>query len=241
MKNTDKKILEIIENIEGYLTNKEAIFLFELAQKCTDSGVIVEIGSYKGKSTICLGKGSKSGKNVKVYSIDPHTGTKKWQNERKVEIWSYDQFNKNIKKAGVDDIVIPIVKTSENAGLDFNKPVELIFIDGDHQYDLVKLDFDIWFPKLIDGGIMLFHDSDWSGPSRVIINKIYRSRYFRNVGFVESITFAEKVSKNSMKDRLSNYFNFMIWKNRKLVGSPIKRIVPNSLRKYLKGFISKVF
>ncbi len=37
---------------------------------------------------------------------------------------------KNIKNAGVDDIVIPIVKTSEEAAKNFNKPVEFIFIDG---------------------------------------------------------------------------------------------------------------
>ena len=122
-------------------------------------------------------------------------------------------FKRNIKNAKVDDIVIPIVKTSEEAAKHWNgKPVEFLWIDGSHEYDMVKLDFDLWYPHLIEGGIIAFHDTGPSGPGprKVVENNIYRSKNFINVGFINSITFAQKVSKNSLKDRLrSRYVLFL--------------------------------
>lgn len=38
-----------------------------------------------------------------------------------------------------------------------------IYIDGDHSYEGVKRDYDIFYPHLADGGIMAFHDVDVEG------------------------------------------------------------------------------
>lgn len=45
--------------------------------------MIVEIGSWKGKSTIWIANGSKDGRNIKVYAIDPHIGSSEHQKEIK--------------------------------------------------------------------------------------------------------------------------------------------------------------
>ncbi len=188
--------------IGGWLTDDEGKFLYYAARNCTGKGVIVEIGSWKGKSTVFIGKGSESGGKIKVYAIDPHIeGT-------------YDEFKRNIKNTELNDIVIPVVETSEEAAKDLTEPVEFIFIDGDHEYESVKKDFELWFPKLIDKGIIAFHDTvAWPGPRKVVKKYIYTSRYFKNVGFVDSITFAQKTRKNSLKDRLRNRSLFFL-KNR---------------------------
>jgi hypothetical protein len=34
----------------------------------------------------------------------------------------------------------------------------MVYIDGDHTYNGVKLDIECWMPKLVSGGIMAFHD-----------------------------------------------------------------------------------
>jgi glycosyltransferase involved in cell wall biosynthesis/predicted O-methyltransferase YrrM len=182
-----------VGGIEGWLTDDEGKFLYYAARNCTGKGVIVEIGSWKGKSTVFIGKGSESAGKIKIYAIDPHIeGT-------------YEEFKKNIKKAELNNIVIPVVKTSEEAAEDFTEPVEFIFIDGDHEYEKVKQDLELWFPKLINKGIIAFHDTvAWPGPRKVVKKQIYTSRYFKNVGFVDSITFAQKIIKNSLKDRLRN-------------------------------------
>ena len=185
-------------SIEGWLTADEGKFLYYAARNCIGTGVIVEIGSWKGKSTSYIGKGSKAGKRIKVYAIDPHIeGT-------------CEEFKRNIKNAGLIDIVIPVVKTSKEAAKDFTEPVEFIFIDGDHEYESVKKDFELWFPKLINRGIIAFHDTvAWPGPRKVVKKYIFKSRYFKNVGFVDSITFAQKTIKNSLKDRLRNRSLFL--------------------------------
>jgi hypothetical protein len=36
--------------------------------------------------------------------------------------------------------------------------VELVHIDGDHRYECVKRDFELWSPKVAPGGCILFHD-----------------------------------------------------------------------------------
>lgn len=87
------------------------------------------------------------GNKTKVYAIDPRT------------CCTFPEFQENIRKAKVDDIVTPLVMTSKEAAQNFQQPVELIFIDGSHKYGLVKLDFDLWFLKLVEGGIMVFHDT----------------------------------------------------------------------------------
>jgi len=184
-----REIREIVARVDGWLSDIEGEFLYSVAKNCKGKGVIVEIGSWKGKSTIWLAKGSKAGNEVKVYAIDPHTGGPDLG-----PAWTLEDFEKNIKMAEVDDIVIPIVKTSEEAAETFEQPVEFVFIDGAHEYELVKLDFLLWFPKLIEGGIIALHNTtDWPGPKKVAEEFLHKSVNFRNVGLVDSITFAQKV------------------------------------------------
>ena len=169
-----EEVIRLIEKMDGWLSTVEMGLLYDLAKNCKGNGVIVEIGSWKGKSTICLSKGSKRGNQVKIYAIDPHTGDSK-QRERLGKVWTFEEFERNIKSVEDDDVVIPIVKTSEEAAENFKEPVELIFIDGAHEYELIKLDFNLWFPKVIEGGIMAFHDTT----GRFGLKKLQR-RWFIN-------------------------------------------------------------
>jgi len=54
-----------IAKIDGWLTKEDGTFLYQTAQKINPQGAIVEIGSWKGKSAICLGKGVQNGKRAK--------------------------------------------------------------------------------------------------------------------------------------------------------------------------------
>jgi predicted O-methyltransferase YrrM len=210
MSATTEELRAISEKVEGWLSNKEGELLYKLAKNCSGRGVIVEIGSWKGKSTIWLAKGSKSGMGIKVYAVDPHIGFPDVK-ETYGKIWTFDEFKNNITGAGVSDVIIPIVKTSEDAAKDFNMPVELIFIDGVHQYDYVKQDFELWFPKVAEGGIMAFHDTTGAQDAKQVVEEfVYRSKYFRRIRFADSITFAEKVKHNSFTDRIMNRYILLL-------------------------------
>lgn len=230
-----EEIKKIVENIEGWLGNEVGEFLYKAAKRVSGKGVIVEVGSWKGKSTVWLAKGSKAGANVKVYSIDPHTGSP--EHVRKYgKIWTFEEFKKNIKNAGCEDIVIPLVKTSEGAARRWDKPIEFIFIDGAHEYESVKQDFELWFPHVIEGGVMAFHDTvgNWEGPKRVVKEFIYSSRNFKNVGFAGSATFGTKIKENTTFDRLRNKHILFLKNVYELVGKVnLPKAIITAGRKFL--------
>ncbi len=199
-----------VDTVEGWLNEAEERLLYRLARSCSGNGVIVEIGSWKGKSTIRLGRGSLDGRKVKIHAVDPHTGSPEHQPGTR-GVWTFDEFQQNIKAAGVDDVIVPHVDFSVNAAQNFIEPVELIFIDGLHDYESVKADFGAWFPKVIEGGVMAFHDTTgWAGPRRVVTEELFKSRRFKNVRHVRSITYGEKTAQNKAFERAMNRLN--LWR-----------------------------
>lgn len=190
--------------IDGWLTDDEGTLLFQLASECTGRGVIVEVGSWKGKSTIWLGRGSMAGRNVRVCAIDPHTGSEEHR-ETFGRVNTFEEFRRNIDAAGLTQLVTPIVRASQDAATTFNEPIELLFIDGAHDYTSTKADFEAWFPRVVNGGIVAFHDTTgWDGPRRVVMEDVCMSRKFGGVRLVGSIAYAAKVTENSTRDRLRN-------------------------------------
>jgi len=197
-------IEDILMSVDGWLHPKEARLLYRLASQCQGLGAIVEIGSWKGKSTICLARGSIAGHKTKINAIDPHTGSPEHSREFGV-VWTFDEFRRNIEKAGVSEMINPHVDYADAVAKKFDEPVELIFIDGIHEYEGVKIDFDDWFPKVINHGVMAFHDSTcWPGVLRCVSEDVFKSRRFRKVRFARSIVYGEKVAQNTFFERVEN-------------------------------------
>lgn len=200
--------IDTTENVAGWMQHSACVALFFFAKSSPGKGEIVEIGSFTGKSTIWLAKGAQFKKRSKVYAVDPHTGDPYSEDmERVRKGFSCGQeyeFRKNINQAGVSDIVVPLVKTSEAAAKDFIQPVRFLFIDGIHKYDFVKTDFLSWSPKVINGGIIAFHDSNDEGVSRLLKEYLYKSKDYTFMGTVHSITFFRKGCGNLFFDKLFN-------------------------------------
>ena len=194
--------MEWYSKLEG-LNPREGKRLEGLARQA-GPGPIVEIGSWKGKSTIYLAKGSLRGKKVTVYAIDPHTGSAEHKKQYG-KVWTFTEFKNNISRAKVGSVVKPVLLFSTEATKKIKANPSLVFIDGAHDYKSVKQDFNAWFPRLVDGGYIAFHDTIlWDGPRDLTKEKIIGSRNFRNVGFVDSLLWAQKVKSNTALDRLRN-------------------------------------
>jgi len=157
-----------LESIGGPVSDPECELLFELASKTTD-GCIVEIGSYRGRSTVALALGSLAGHKAPVFAIEPHEpfvgvlGGKFGPADR-------SHFMTNVLAAGVTEIVRLVNLSSEVVTPGWRAPVGLLWIDGDHRYEAARRDYDCWEPFVIPGGLILFHDSldPNLGPSRII-------------------------------------------------------------------------
>jgi MMP 1-O-methyltransferase len=219
------RVKPLIADIPGWLTDEEGEALYELARACTGKGVIVEIGSWKGKSTVCLGLGTKAGPAVPVYAVDPHAD------------YRFGDFKTNLERAGIAELVKPVASLSQPAADEFHEPIELLFVDGSHEYELVLEDFEKWVPKVVDGGWVAFHDTTWTaGPRKVVGSAVYRSRRFKNARFVVgSMTVARKVEGNTLVDRARNRYvlgvKTVFWlgstalkKQRRLLPKPVERL-----------------
>jgi predicted O-methyltransferase YrrM len=178
-----------VESVEGWLSDFEVEFLYRTARACRH-GVVLEIGSFKGKSTICLAKGSQAGSRAKVYAVDPHVGTLEqnlWLGGRS----SYDDFALNIARAKVEDLVVPLVQTSQSAAEGWDRPIGFLWIDGDHSYSAAKRDFELFFPWVVDGGTIAFHDATTGDVPRVVYEE-FRSHEIVRIGLAGSVAYGVK-------------------------------------------------
>lgn len=221
---------QIANQIEGWLSEDEGEFLYKSAKKCIGRGVIVEIGPWKGKSTVYLANGSKASNKVKIYTIDPYV-------EEYGGKLAFEEFKKNIKTANVEDVIEPLVKTSEEANKDWRKPIEFLWIDGDHSFPMVKLDFDLWSPYLIKGGTIAFHDAVSGGPKKVVCDFVLKSDKFGNAGLIDTIFYAQRLDNLSLKDKSRNRAMIILLNIYEVFrGIPL----PKSLRKLIKGIVAKI-
>lgn len=144
--------------INGWLTRREGEFLFTAARAVPPGGTIVEIGSFFGRSTVCLGLGSRAGNGARVIAVDPQFGSPKHTHLLRCDDPA-PHLRANLARAGLSELVTVLQHTSERAAPLVPGPIDLLFIDGSHAYADVALDYALWFPKLRLGGLVAFHDS----------------------------------------------------------------------------------
>jgi predicted O-methyltransferase YrrM len=198
IKDDISRVRGLSDAVEGMLSNREGRFLYEAARKCTGRGAIVEIGSFNGKSTVWLARGSQAGARVPVFCIDPFEESAEYPRPAG-SASIFDAFNRNIRRAGVESLVTAFRGTSAERAATWDKPIELLWIDGDHSYAGVKLDFEKFGAHLLDGGLIAFHDTLWTdGPRRVVRESIFGSRQFRQIGITGAITYARKTPRGSL-------------------------------------------
>lgn len=191
-------LLNKVKQIEGWLDDQEADLLMSSAIK---SGidlpappVIVEIGSYQGKSTVLLGSVMKTYfPQGKVYAIDPHEGV----------VGAADQglqatpptlvrFRQNIENAGLSSVVETIKEFSFN--VKWETPISLLFIDGLHDYPNVARDFWHFAGWVKKGGYIAFHDyADYYPGVQAFVNELLGTGAYKKVQQANSLMVVQKV------------------------------------------------
>ena len=125
----------------------------------------VEIGSATGWSACHIGLALRENFAGRLYAIDPH-GPTAWNDQGPID--TYPILRRNLRRCGLEDHVEIVRSTSVEAARGWTRPVDFLFIDGDHSYPGVKGDWDLFSPFLTDFGIAVFHDTTWErrGPNR---------------------------------------------------------------------------
>jgi hypothetical protein len=153
--------LAAIEGVEGWLTPAQAARLFEAAAAVEPGGRIVEIGSFRGRSTIALALGARPG--VELVAIDPHAGNDRGPQEirgfEQQASGDHDVFLANLAAAGVADRVTVLRQFSGDALPEVDGLVDLLWVDGAHRVRPAFDDLRHWGDRVRPGGQMLVHDS----------------------------------------------------------------------------------
>jgi predicted O-methyltransferase YrrM len=180
--------------VEGWLNEEQGMALFDAAASCSGRGAIVEIGSWKGRSTVWLAYGARLA-GQPVFAIDPHVNSREDPSAR-----TLTEFSENLRRAGVADVVKPVVMPARQAVRVIDGGVEVLFIDGDHSDAGAEDDAAVWLPRLVDGGTVLMHDvatASYTGPRKVFRRRICWSADFAGLRRVGSMGIAQRVTRRS--------------------------------------------
>lgn len=179
------KKIQNYKKIDGWLSQSEATGLYLMARGLPQAAVIVEIGSWQGKSTFCLAKGLRSGK---IYAIDPFNADAGFDVESS-QVYTtlkgardlLDIFNDNMKNFNAGKNIVVKKGYSEQFANDFDL-IDFLFIDGDHSIAGCKKDYQLYSGKVRKGGFIAFHDyypdRPELGPTYVINELVKKSDEF---------------------------------------------------------------
>ena len=197
------EVAAVAAKIDGWLGKREGPYLYALARSMPSRGVIVEIGSWKGKSTVWLAKAAESINGPDVFAIDPHVGGPDLDKVGLFNVRTEAEFLENMRTAGLSHRVHAIVKSSMSALEEWREPVAFVWIDGDHSYESVAQDFYGWSKYLTPRGIIAFHDTySWEGVRRLVDEEVLLLKDFKVLGQVDGILAVQKVISLGFWDQL---------------------------------------
>lgn len=202
---TKRAYLYLAEEIPGWVTAEELLQKWEYSLKLPDNPVIVEIGAFLGRSTIVTAGARKVKGSGIVHVIDPFDASGDAFSvpvykdiESKLPGELFDQFEENIKAAGLSDYVIVHRGYDYTVICDWHEKIDMLILDGDQSPVGAKRAYDEWNPFLKSGGILIVHNSadrvygtDHDGHRRIVLDSVKEPDYCK-VKCVRMTTFAVK-------------------------------------------------
>lgn len=155
-----------LAKVTGQISNNELYTLYSQVLQLKKGNTAVEIGSYKGKSSLAMGLAAKQ-VGARVYCIDPHeefigvAGGVFGPVDLKDKINSISEFD-------LGDVLFPVCLSSVSVALIWDKPIDVLWIDGNHAYDFVSKDFNGFAPHVVPGGVIMLDDSHMEGVAKLI-------------------------------------------------------------------------
>lgn len=118
--------------------------------------IFVELGTHTGASFFSFCDAILQEKfPTKAYAVDT------WQGDPHAGFYDAEVFNRVKFRNEVYQQFSTLLRMEFDTAISHfeEKSIELLHIDGLHTYEAVKHDFETWLPKLSQGAIVLFHDT----------------------------------------------------------------------------------
>lgn len=160
------------DQVPGWLTVDQATMLWEAASRLGPGARVVEIGSHQGRSTTILGIAARS-VGATVVAIDPFVEGRLFGGTP-----TRQRFEKNIAQAGLTDVVDLEAEYSTKLRRRWDKRIDLLYIDGKHDYWTYTDDMR-WSEFLVPNGEILVHDafSSIGVTSGILVKVLCGNRY----------------------------------------------------------------
>ena len=135
--------------VYGFMHPSELEKLVELAT----SKHVLEIGSYRGLSAWCMAHCAKS-----IMCIDTFRAWSNGQTQNSIEegLTTLDAFLQATAQFKNVDHFVGTSMEAKSAKL--RRRYDMIFLDANHEYEEVKKDIRVWWPRLWPGGVLALHD-----------------------------------------------------------------------------------
>jgi len=111
--------------------------------------VVVDLGVDYGFSTFCFALADIG----HVYGVDSFEGDAHAGNRN-----TYDLANSKRQELGMENVTF-IKGLFDDVAKTWERPIDILHIDGFHTYEAVKNDYDVWTKFLKPEGVVLFHDT----------------------------------------------------------------------------------
>lgn len=174
---------EYTKNVYGSFTISEARAMYEVVSKLPRHSVVVEIGSYCGRSSSLIGQ----------LAAEPELDLDFTCVDNFITSWEGKDVEQEFRK----NMIRPLVKfqlltmSSRRASHLFDdEEVNVLFIDGDHTYEGAQADITLWLPKMDMSGTILFHDynSSWDGVKKAVEDStLHVSEVIDSLGIVKKL------------------------------------------------------
>lgn len=146
-----------LKRLPAGLTNeKELQWLYDKVLSLPKDAVIVELGSWLGRSAVVLAQALINKKDLDgiIFCIDT------WYNEfakkQGIKEDPFEIFKRNVFPYPL--ISYSLCRSWEAAEKVDNDIVDMIFIDASHEYEDVAKDLQDWYPKMKKGAVFCGHD-----------------------------------------------------------------------------------
>ena len=170
-------------HIEGWM---QPVELFWLENIASYMGSIVEVGTWKGRSAYCLASACPNVETIDDFSGEPHRYSAAIADKS-----VHDEFVKNcavfLENGRLKSTVGDSVSLAED-----HEIVDMVFLDGAHEYESVKADILAWGPRA--RVVLAGHDYDMEGV-RKAVDEVFGKSVKRGYGQIWYIEMSQNIGE----------------------------------------------
>jgi predicted O-methyltransferase YrrM len=175
--------ISLARRIPGQLTENESNLLFQLARTRTPliDPVIVELGAWRGKTSLLLAAGLSGKTRPRLFSIQ-RIGEPASKLDQQA-------LHRNLHRCHLGHIVDTTAGHSRDASANWKDCIDILFINATEDYDALNSDLLLWSPFVKSGGMVVLH-----GASRESL----QSPPYSDLRHVENLAWAVKQCASSL-------------------------------------------